>query len=247
MPAVEADAKQIRPEPVLTQIKLQSRTAGLALLGLALVAGALLLIWLLHNAPYVMDEWSLMQRAQGGSPSQILEPWNGHLLAFGLLLAHFSILLVGSSYSLLIALDVAGVLACSALVYVFARRRIGPILALAPAMVPLFFSGSSAFYGTGIQFTPLMGINGIIHLTSAWPPYFSSKARGVAKTLPPASCCVSPSLPFPTASPLSSGQAWQLRSRLKGGAARMSSSFPSRFTASGEFGPASAPGRKWER
>jgi len=128
------------------------------------MAAAALLIWLLHSSPYVMDEWSLMIRAQGGSAAQILESWNGHLLAVGLLLAHFSILLDGSSNAPLVALDIAGVLACSGLVYVFARRRIGPILALAPAMVPLFFSGTSAFYGTGLQFTPLMGINGIFSL-----------------------------------------------------------------------------------
>jgi hypothetical protein len=161
---VEADAKQMRPQPMLAQIELRSRTIGLILLGIALAAGAVLLAWLLHNAPYVMDEWDLMLRAQGGSATQILQPWNGHLLAVGLLLAHFSILLVGSSYSLLVALDIGGVLACSVLVYVFARRRIGPILALAPAIVPLFFSGTSAYYGTGIQFTPLMGINGIYSL-----------------------------------------------------------------------------------
>jgi hypothetical protein len=154
----------MRQQPMLAQIELRSRTIGLILLGLGMAAGAVLLTWLLHNAPYVMDEWDLMLRAQGGSATQIFQPWNGHLLAVGLLLAHISILLVGSSYSLLAALDIGGVLACSALVYVFARRRIGPILALAPAMVPLFFSGTSAFYGTGIQFTPLMGINGIYSL-----------------------------------------------------------------------------------
>ncbi len=154
----------MRPEPMLAQIELRSRAIGLILLGVAMAGGAALLTWLLHNAPYVIDEWDLMLRAQGGSVTQIIEPWNGHLLAVGMLLAHISILLVGSSYSLLVALNIGGVLACSALVYVFARRRIGPILALAPAIVPLFFSGTSAFYGTGIQFTPLMGINGIYSL-----------------------------------------------------------------------------------
>lgn len=147
-----------------------------------MVAAAALLVWLLHDVPYVMDEWGLMLRAQGGAPSQIFAPWNGHLLAVGLLLAHFSILFVGSSYSFLVTLDILGVLACSALVYVFARRRIGPILALAPAMVPLFFSGTSSLYGTGIQFTPLLGINGVYSLDSVLPPCCFSRVDGATKT-----------------------------------------------------------------
>jgi hypothetical protein len=161
---VEAEAKRFQPALTLAGVRLSSRAAGLILLGLALVAGALLLTWVLHDAPFVMDEWSLMLWAQNGSLDQIFTSWNGHLLAFGLAVAHLSILLVGPSYSLLIAIDIAGVLACSVLVYVFARRRVGPILAAVPAMVPLFFSGSSEFFGTGIQLTPLLGINGIYSL-----------------------------------------------------------------------------------
>jgi hypothetical protein len=145
-------------------MELRSRTLGLVGLAVAMIAAAVLLTWLLHSSPYVMDEWGLMLRAQNDSATGILEAWNGHLLALGLLLAHVSILLDGAGNAPLVVLDIAGVLSCSALVYVFARRRIGPILALAPAMVPLFFSGTSTFYGTGIQFTPLLGINGIYSL-----------------------------------------------------------------------------------
>lgn len=156
--------RRIRAEPLLARMELRSSTIGLVGLGVAMAGSALLLGWLLHSSPYVMDEWGLMSRARSASASQVLEAWNGHLLAVGMLLAHLSILLDGPSNAPLVVLDVLGVLACSGLAYVFARRRIGPILALAPAMVPLFFSGTSAFYGTGIQFTPLFGINGIYSL-----------------------------------------------------------------------------------
>ncbi|HEY5976334.1 MAG TPA: hypothetical protein VIT85_00640 [Solirubrobacterales bacterium] len=132
--------------------------------GISMAAGAVLLFWLLRDAPYTSDEWLLMTRAQGWDLGGIFEPWNGHLLAVGQLLARLSIHLFGPDYGLLIAFDIVGVLALSALVYVFARRRIDPILAVVPAMVPLFYAGASAFYGAGIQLTPLMGINGVYSL-----------------------------------------------------------------------------------
>jgi hypothetical protein len=161
---MEAPARGLDRSSWVAELRSRPRTVGLVLQALSMTAGAALLIWLLRDTPFVADEWLLMTRAQGWDLNGILEPWNGHLLAVGQLLARISLHTVGTSYTLLVALDIAGVLACSALVYVFARRRIGPILAVVPAMVPLFFSGTSAYYGTGIQFTPLMGINGVFSL-----------------------------------------------------------------------------------
>ncbi|MGB7587722.1 MAG: hypothetical protein WBM00_03340 [Solirubrobacterales bacterium] len=161
---MEAEVHQLDPERGLPRVNLQSRTAGLVLLGFAMAGSIALLLWVLHNAPFVEDEWGLLVRAQDASLRDVFVPWNGHLLAVGILIAKLSIALVGSQIWLLVALDIAGVIACSALVYGFARSRLGPVLAVAPALVPLFFSGTSIFYGTGIQLTPLLGINGIYSL-----------------------------------------------------------------------------------
>jgi hypothetical protein len=139
----------------------RSREISAALVCLLLVAGAVFLTWLLGHASISSDEWGLVVRAQDGNIHGIFDPWNGHLLAVGQIIAYVSIQLFGSDFSFLIALDIAGILACSLLIYLFAARRLGPIVALVPALVPIFFSGASTFYGTGLQFTPLMGINGI--------------------------------------------------------------------------------------
>ena len=176
-----------------------------------MAGAAALLIWLLHNAPYVEDEWGLLLRAQEASLHDIFDRWNGHFLAVGQLLAYISIPLVGLNFWLLAALDIVAVLACSVLVYVFARPRLGPILALAPALVPLFFSGTSAFYGTGIQLTPLLGVNGIYALDFGLAAFFLLERvsrRRDASWLP--RCSASLSLPSPTGSPLSPAPRSQL-------------------------------------
>jgi hypothetical protein len=145
-------------------VELRPRIVGPVLLGLAMAAAAGMLVWILHAAPFVEDEWGLLLRAQDASFGDIITPWNGHLLAVGLLFAKLSVALAGSEVWPLVVFDIAAVLICSALVYVFARPRLGPILAVAPALVPLFFAGTSTFYGTGIQLTPLLGVNGVLSL-----------------------------------------------------------------------------------
>jgi hypothetical protein len=161
---LEANVNELRGERVRSQVRLQASTLGWILLGVAMAASVALLAWVLHDAPYVEDEWGLLLRAQDGSLRDLFAPWNGHLLAVGLALAKLSVAVAGSQVWLLVTLDIVGVLVCSLLVYLFARRRLGPILALAPALVPLFFAGSSTFYGTGIQLTPLLGVNGVYSL-----------------------------------------------------------------------------------
>jgi hypothetical protein len=155
----EARAESVRP-----RVRLRAQATGWILLGLAMAASALLMAWVLHDVPFVEDEWGLLLRAEGASLRDLVAPWNGHLLAVGLLIGKVSLALSGSLSNALVAFDIVGVLACSALVYIFARRRLGPIVALAPALVPLFFSGTSTFYGTGIQLTPLLGVNGVYSL-----------------------------------------------------------------------------------
>lgn len=163
-PRVESANRRERVENLFDRLERHSRSIGLGLLLVAMVMAVGLLVWALRNTVFGTDEWSLMFNAQSDSISEIFDPWNGHLLAVGRLLAHLSLSVAGSSIWFLTALDIAGALVCSALVYVFARRRIGPILALIPGVIPLFFSGASTFYGAGIQFAPLFGVNAIFAL-----------------------------------------------------------------------------------
>jgi len=162
--AQDSNHRQGRGKDLFAHLDEHSRAFGIGALVLMMAFAVVLLIWTLRGTVFSSDEWALMFNAQSGSAIDAIDPWNGHLLAVGRLIARASLSLAGSDYWFLITLNIAGIIACSGLVYIYARRRIGPILALAPAMVPLFFSGASTFYGAGIQFTPLMGINAIYPL-----------------------------------------------------------------------------------
>jgi len=144
------------PRPAERSGALESNRLGLVVLGAAMVASASLLLWLERGTTFMVDEWSWVNRAATGSLNDLLQPINQHLLLVPLALAKGLLGLWGMSLVPFEIAQIAGVLACSAVVYMFSRRRIGPILALAPAMVPLFLGSS---YSVLMQ--TLLGVQGI--------------------------------------------------------------------------------------
>lgn len=135
---------------------LDSNRLGLVVLGAAMVASATLLLWLERGITFMVDEWSWVNRAATGSPVELLHPINQHLLLVPLLTAKGLLAAWGMSLVPFELAQIAGILACSGVVYAFSRRRVGPILALAPAMVPLFLGSS---YSVLMQ--TLLGVQGI--------------------------------------------------------------------------------------
>lgn len=75
-------------------------------------------------------------------PSHGLEyfiaPSNGHLQVLGKLIYRGIFEVFGANYAVFRAFDVAGVMACVVLFFVFARRRVGPLVALVPCLSLLF-------------------------------------------------------------------------------------------------------------
>jgi hypothetical protein len=67
-----------------------------------------------------------------------LAPSNGHLQVAGKLLYRGLFETVGANYAVFRAVNVAGVMACIALFFVLARRRVGPLVALVPCLSLLF-------------------------------------------------------------------------------------------------------------
>jgi hypothetical protein len=136
--------------------RLDSRRVGLAALILAMAACTALLLYLERGAVFMSDEWAWISISGTGTWIETLHPINQHLIVLPLLVFKGLLALWGLSFLPFKLAEIVGVLACSGCVYVFARSRVGPILALAPAMVPMFFGTATA-----ILLQPLLGVEGV--------------------------------------------------------------------------------------
>ncbi|HVD39454.1 MAG TPA: hypothetical protein VNC16_00425 [Solirubrobacterales bacterium] len=73
------------------------------------------------------------------SPEYLLSPFNGHLALGGRFTYESVFATGGAHYTVFVVVDALGICACAGLLFVFARRRIGDVAALAPALLVLFF------------------------------------------------------------------------------------------------------------
>jgi hypothetical protein len=114
----------------------------LALAILMLAAGALIL-WLGRGLTFFRDEWIFLLYRDGHSPVNFLSSHAGH---FSLWPTVFFVALfkgVGlDHYEIYRAASIPMHLLCALLVYLIARRRVGDIIALAPAGILLFLGSS---------------------------------------------------------------------------------------------------------
>jgi hypothetical protein len=124
-------------------------------LGAAIVVSASWLILAGYGLSFASDDLvyyaHLVTRNGVETPTHGLEyffaPSNGHLQVFGKLIYEVLFDLAGGgNYWVFQAFDVAGVMACVVLFFVFAKRRIGPVPALVPCISLLFLGfGWEAF------------------------------------------------------------------------------------------------------
>ncbi len=131
------------------------RRVGLVALLLAMAGSAALILWLERGTTYMSDEWGWINYAGGGSLADMFKPLNQHLSVLVLLLTRLGLDVWGTADAFLPfkLMEVAGVLALGALVYAFARPRVGPLVALAPAMIPMYLGTA-----TVILLQPLIGL-----------------------------------------------------------------------------------------
>ncbi len=73
------------------------------------------------------------------SPEYLLSPFNGHLALGGRFVYETVFATVGAHYTVFVVVDALGICASAGLLFVFARRRLGDVAALAPALLVLFF------------------------------------------------------------------------------------------------------------
>jgi hypothetical protein len=131
----------------------KERTLGWALLVAAMAASTALLFWLQRDLAFADDSFNWLAMVGLGGGEVLLEPYGGHLILTPLLIFKAVVELFGLSYTGLGVVQVAMLLALSTLVYVYGRRRVGPLLAL-PAAVIVLFLGSA----WNVMLQPMLGI-----------------------------------------------------------------------------------------
>lgn len=115
------------------------RRLGLTLLALAMAVAAGLTLWWMRGTSFTLDEWGFFTGRRGWDATTLLEPHNGHLILTQLVLYKLCLNLFGAAHLPLTLLTVAAQLAVGGLVYALAVSRLGPIVALLPAVLVLFF------------------------------------------------------------------------------------------------------------
>ena len=121
------------------------RAERLAVLGLvvAMAVSAITLLVLSRDLAFWSDELDWLTFGDDFAPETLLTPHNSHLIAVPRVIYEAFPGLFGADYLPFRIVSIAAVLACAALFFVLARRRVGGPLALVPTLVLLFF-GSSA-------------------------------------------------------------------------------------------------------
>ncbi len=133
--------------------RLQEPRVAWAVLGFAMLCSAGLILYATHGQGFAIDELFYYGRVtdkQGAlvhyqpfSPEYLLAPFNDHLPLGGRFTYEVVFATIGAEYTVFVLINIATLLACAALTFELARRRIGAAAALAPSIVLLFLGFSS--------------------------------------------------------------------------------------------------------
>lgn len=132
-------------------------------LGAAMLASACLIFYVTSGQSFAVDElfyYGRVATQDNGlvhftgpfTPHYLLAPFNGHLALGGRLVYETIFATIGAKYRAFVAIDVLGIAAASALVFVLARRRLGDLAALAPAVLLLFLGFAREQFAWPIDF-----------------------------------------------------------------------------------------------
>jgi hypothetical protein len=101
------------------------------------------ILYLGRDFTFYSDELSWLTYGSDFAPGTVLAPHNGHLIALPRLLYEVLPRLFGPQYLPFRLVALAAFLACVALFFVLARRRVGGTVALLPSVLLLFFGASA--------------------------------------------------------------------------------------------------------
>jgi hypothetical protein len=132
---------------------------SIVVLGCAILASTLLLLYLARGLTPLVDQWGYLYAYRSWSLETLLTPHNGHLMALSILLykAMFSIFGVESQvpYQLV---NYALSAMVATLLFVLMRTRIGDLLALAAAILMLFYGAGADVILPTFAFPNLIGL-----------------------------------------------------------------------------------------
>lgn len=117
-------------------------------LGIAMVLSAVLILATAHGESFGIDEMFYLGRMVEDSGrivqhhsldlGYLLGPYNGHLQLGGKLIYEATFAVFGANYTAFVAVNILALCASVGLVFELARRRVGPLTALAPCILLLF-------------------------------------------------------------------------------------------------------------
>jgi hypothetical protein len=119
----------------------------------AIVAAAALVLWLERELTYGWDEFPWLEIGGLADLDYFWHPYGGHLIAVPYFIFRGTLELFGADFTAFGVIKVIGLSLMGVLLYLYGRRRVGPILALGPAIALLFLGGSYP-----ILLEPLIGI-----------------------------------------------------------------------------------------
>src|SRR5947207_5143984 len=104
-----------------------------------LFAAAVVLLYAGRHLTFFYDEWDYVLGRRGSSVAAYLDPHNGHLSLFPVVVYKILFAIVGlRHYTPYRVAAIAVHLTCGVMLYTLARRRISPWLALVPTTLLLF-------------------------------------------------------------------------------------------------------------
>jgi hypothetical protein len=121
---------------------LETTSAGWIALAVTMAAAGIVFLLLTRGTTFWIDELYFFAGDKGFDPQYLLAPHNGQLILVPRLIYAAVFKLFGPDYLVFRLIELAGVLLVAGLVYALARRRVGGALALAPAVLLLFFGSS---------------------------------------------------------------------------------------------------------
>jgi hypothetical protein len=132
---------------------------ALGLLGVAMAVAAALILWLTRGTTFWIDELTWVMQSPKLDLNGAFQPHDGHLMLTSRLVYKAILETFGPGYLPFRLLSVAMVLTTVALFFVYAGRRAGKLVALAPSIVLLFFGSDALHVLLGNGFTVLLAVS----------------------------------------------------------------------------------------
>jgi hypothetical protein len=126
---------------------------GWFLISAAIVAAALLVFRLERGLTFGWDEFVWLEIGGFAPIDQLWHPYGGHLIVVPYLLFRGVLDVFGASFAAFSVVQVLLLSFAALLLYVYGRRRVGPLLALPPPVVLLFLGGAYP-----VLMEPMIGI-----------------------------------------------------------------------------------------